>query len=278
MGYLPLAEADVYLGQLSNANDALVQADLRLRAIRPPDNATSSERFRFDELAAAYWRVRGLYSEKSGHKVDALVDYRNALSLFPPRRPRPDRRDEAMASAQRLWKDLGGTAQGWDDWANRSSLASFYAGGEGSQAWSKLADLHPDLVLTDALGNRWNPRDLAKKTTFITVWASWCGPCRAELPYIEKLYQRFRGRNDIAIIALSVDDDPEAMKNALQDLKVLVPSIAAKDFAYSLVPEMALPANWIMTRVRTEMLEGNEKTHEAWLQSATEAIERAAGK
>jgi tetratricopeptide (TPR) repeat protein len=278
MGYLPLAESYVYLGQLSNANDALVQADLRLRAIRPPDNASSAERFRFDELAAAYWRVRGLYSEKSGHKVDALVDYRNALSLFPPRRPRPDRRDEVMVSAQRLWKDLGGTAQGWDDWANRSSLASFYAGGEGSQAWSKLADLHPDLVLTDALGNRWNPRDLAKRTTFITMWASWCGPCRAELPYFEKLYEHFQGRNDIAILALNVDDDPKAMTTALQELKVSIPSIAARDFAYSIVPEMALPANWIISPGKTEMFAGNDSSHEAWLKSAVTAIEKAAGK
>jgi len=54
----------------------------------------------------------------------------------------------------------------------------------------------PDLILTDALGNRWNPRDLAKKTTFVTMWASWCAPCRAELPYVQKLYQRFRNRSD----------------------------------------------------------------------------------
>jgi thiol-disulfide isomerase/thioredoxin len=183
-----------------------------------------------------------------------------------------------MASAERLWKDLGGTAQGWNDWATQSSLAEFYAGGGGTEAWSKLAESSPDLILTDALGNRWSPRDLAKKTTFITMWASWCAPCRAELPYVQKLYQRFRNRSDIAILAFNVDDDPKAMTTALQELRVSIPSIAARDFAYSIVPEMALPANWIITSGKTEMFLGDDNSHEAWLESAAAAIEKAAGK
>jgi thiol-disulfide isomerase/thioredoxin len=134
------------------------------------------------------------------------------------------------------------------------------------------------LVFTDALGNRWNPRDLAKKTTFVTMWASWCGPCRAELPYVEKLYQHFRDRNDVAILAFNVDDDPKAMTTALQELKVSIPSIAAHDFAYSIVPQMALPANWIITPSKTEMFGKDNSSHEAWLEGAVTAIEKAAGK
>ncbi|HEX8893713.1 MAG TPA: TlpA disulfide reductase family protein, partial [Terriglobales bacterium] len=278
MGYLPLAEAYVRLGQLTSADDALSQADLRLNAIRPAENASSEDKARFAELAAPYWFVRGLYAEKDGRKMDALVDYRNALALYPPRRPSPDRRDEVMTSAERLWKELGGTAQGWNDWAAESSLAGFYGGSGGSTAWSKLAESSPDLVFTDALGNRWNPRDLAKKTTFVTMWASWCGPCRAELPYFEKLYHHFQGRNDIAVLALNVDDDPKAMTTALQELKVSIPSIAARNFAYSIVPEMALPANWIISPGKTEMFAGDDHSLEAWLKSAVTAIDKAAEK
>jgi hypothetical protein len=52
-------------------------------------------------------------------------------------------------------------------------------------------------------------------------------------------------RSDIAILAFNVDDDPKAMTTALQELRVSIPSIAARDFAYSIVPAVALPANWI---------------------------------
>jgi thiol-disulfide isomerase/thioredoxin len=278
MGYVPLAEAYVRLGRLADANETLTQAELRLQALRPGENASSNDTARFAAMAAPYWFVRGLDAEKHGRKIDALVDYRNALGLYPPRRPGPDRRDEVMASDERVWKELGGTAQGWNDWAAESSLAGFYGGAGGSQAWSKLAESSPDLVFTDALGNRWNPRDLAKKTTFVTMWASWCGPCRAELPYLEKLYQHFRDRNDVAILAFNVDDDPKAMTTALQELKVSIPSIAARDFAYSIVPEMALPANWIITPGKTEMFGDDNSSHEAWLEGAVIAIEKAAGK
>jgi len=208
LGYVPLAEAYVRLGRLSDADDALLQAEAKLQIIRPAENASSADKSRFVDMAAPYWFVRGLCAEKEGRKVDALIDYRNALALYPPRRPRPDRRAEVMASAQRVWKDLGGTVQGWTDWAAESSLAGFYSGSGGSEAWSKFAASSPDLILTDALGNRWNPLDLARKTTFITMWASWCGPCRAELPYVEKLYQRFRNRSDVAILAFNVTTIP----------------------------------------------------------------------
>jgi thiol-disulfide isomerase/thioredoxin len=278
MGYIPLSEADIHLGHLKDADDALSQAEIRLQAIRPPENASSDDKMRFAYLATPYWFVRGMYAEEDGREADALVDYRNALVLYPPRRPSPDRRDEVMACAKRVWKEVGGTSEGWNDWASQSPLSGFYAGSGGSQSWSKLAESLPDRTFVDALGDHWNPLNLAKKTTFVTMWASWCAPCRAELPYLEKLYQRFKGREDVAILAFNIDDDPKAMTAALQELKVSIPSVAARDFAYSIVPPMALPANWIITPNKTEMFSDDSNSHEVWLENAAKAIEKAAAR
>jgi len=110
-GDLPLIEAYLRLGRISNASDALEQAETRLKTIRPPDGASSQEKTGFGNLAASYWFLRGEYAEKEGRKIDALVDYRNALSLYPPRRPNSDRRAEVLTSAERLWKELGGTTR-----------------------------------------------------------------------------------------------------------------------------------------------------------------------
>src|ERR1700683_5759262 len=110
------------------------------------------------------------------------------------------------------------------------------------------------------------------------MWASWCGPCRAELPYLEKLYQHFRDRSDVAILSFNVDDAPKAMTTALPELKVSIPSIAAHDFAYSIVPEMALPANWIITPGKTEMFGEDNSSHQAWREGAVTAIAKGAGK
>jgi hypothetical protein len=93
---------------------------------------------------------------------------------------------------------------------------------------------------------------------------------------LEKLYEQFKGRDDIAILALNVDDDPKAMIKALAKFNVKIPSVAAVDFAYSIVPEQALPANWIITPRKTEMFNVDAENHDAWLEGAAKAIEAAA--
>lgn len=277
-GYLSLAEATLRMGDATAAEQALALATPAFHQLQAAGTLHPSISAVSAAFAARFWLVEGLLAEKSGRKMDALVDDRNALTLYPPRSPgADDRRDEVMASEQRLWKELGGTSQGWNDWGSQSSLAGFYAGSGGSAAWAKLADASPDLVLTDSLGRRWSPRDLENKTTFITLWASWCLACRAELPWVEKLYQHFRDRQDIAVLALNVDDDPHAMTAALEELQVSVPSIAAADFAGSIVPVSGLPANWIITPAKTEMFAEDDDPHEVWLGKAVTAIEKAAG-
>jgi len=277
--YYPLGEAYARLGRLGDAKGVLLKYEELLEGRRPAPTAPSSDKMRFGEDEARFWQLRGIVAEAENHPADALVAYRNAMASYPPRRPGGDRRDEAMAAAQKIWRQLGGTSQGWSDWAKAVPLVNFNAGADATgSAWGRLAASSPNLVLTDVLGNTWRPKDLAAKTVFMTMWASWCGPCRAELPYVEKLYERFRGRDDVVILALNVDDDPKQMDVALTELKVKVPSVAARNFAYSLVPEMALPSNWILTPSKTEMLMQEASSLDVWLENTAKAIEKAATK
>jgi thiol-disulfide isomerase/thioredoxin len=50
---------------------------------------------------------------------------------------------------------------------------------------------------------------VAGKPLLINVWASWCGPCRAEMGSIERLYQRY-GKQGFNVIGISTDDDHAA--------------------------------------------------------------------
>jgi hypothetical protein len=65
------------------------------------------------------------------------------------------------------------------------------------------------------------------------------------------------------------------MGKALAELKVSVPSVAAGDFAYSMLPTMAIPANWLITPGETRMMSDDE-TLDKWLAVTTDAIEKAA--
>jgi thiol-disulfide isomerase/thioredoxin len=254
-------EAYLRLGRVADAKDVLLKIDELVERRRPPASASSNQKANHASEAARFWQMRGMVAEADGRALDALVAYRNAVTTYPPRSPRGDRRDEAMQAVARLWQRLGGTTQGWSDGSSSSSFANFNAGaGTSNAAWARLGNAFPKLVLTDSLGHQWVPQDLAKKTVFVTVWANWCGPCRAELPYVQRLYERFRGRDDVAVPALNVDDDPKLTDVTLGQLQVTLPSIAARDFAYSLLPVMALPSNWLLTPSRTEEVTPSEPT------------------
>ncbi|WP_372793332.1 TlpA family protein disulfide reductase [Lutibacter sp.] len=59
--------------------------------------------------------------------------------------------------------------------------------------------------------------DLKGKYVFIDVWATWCAPCKAEIPYLKVLEKEFHGRN-IEFVSISVDK-PEAYETWVQMVK-----------------------------------------------------------
>jgi len=48
--------------------------------------------------------------------------------------------------------------------------------------------------------------DLAGKYVYIDVWATWCGPCKAEIPFLKEIEKEYHGK-DIQFVSLSIDDD-----------------------------------------------------------------------
>lgn len=66
----------------------------------------------------------------------------------------------------------------------------------------------PDFAVADLRGRVWQLSDLKGRVTLLDFWATWCGACRAELPYIQKLYDRVKERKDLQVITFSVDDNP----------------------------------------------------------------------
>ena len=62
-----------------------------------------------------------------------------------------------------------------------------------------------DFTLTDLAGKSWSLRDLHGKVVLVNFWATWCPPCRKEMPDLEELYQRFEPRG-LVILAISDED------------------------------------------------------------------------
>ena len=65
----------------------------------------------------------------------------------------------------------------------------------------------PDFTLVDLKGNEVALSDFRGKTVFINFWATWCPPCRAEMPEIEAVHQEYK---DKGVVVLGVDiSEPE---------------------------------------------------------------------
>jgi thiol-disulfide isomerase/thioredoxin len=63
-----------------------------------------------------------------------------------------------------------------------------------------------DLALKDTSGNRVRLRDLRGKVVVLNFWATWCGPCKAELPLLVQAAADY-GSRGVAFVAASLDDE-----------------------------------------------------------------------
>ncbi len=74
--------------------------------------------------------------------------------------------------------------------------------------WDKAAvgRPSPDFNGEDINGKQMSLCDFRGKYVYIDMWATWCGPCQKELPFLKKLEEKYRGRN-ITFVGLSIDAD-----------------------------------------------------------------------
>ncbi|HZP46602.1 MAG TPA: TlpA disulfide reductase family protein [Candidatus Binataceae bacterium] len=68
----------------------------------------------------------------------------------------------------------------------------------------------PNFTLTGLDGKSVSLAGLRGKVVFLNVWATWCPPCRSEMPSIESLYRAFRQQPDFVTLAVSEDTNPKA--------------------------------------------------------------------
>jgi peroxiredoxin len=64
-----------------------------------------------------------------------------------------------------------------------------------------------DFTLTDLHGKAWNLKELRGKVVLLNFWATWCPPCRKEMPDLETLYVRFK---DQGFVVLAISDEDAA--------------------------------------------------------------------
>src|SRR5262249_38310034 len=152
-----------------------------------------------------YWQAVGKVSEIEARKLDAMTAYQTALSFRPKSfKPRKGKKDELADNAERLWKELGGTDLGWKAYLARNEASKGALETAEASAWDAKNQALPEFALADLQGKKWQLADLKGKVAFINFWATWCGPCKQELPYVQKLHEQMKENRDVVILTFNI--------------------------------------------------------------------------
>jgi thiol-disulfide isomerase/thioredoxin len=106
----------------------------------------------------------------------------------------------------------------------------------------------PDFTLASKEGGNVRLQEQLGNVVLINFWASWCGPCREELPYLEELQQEYADLG-FTILAVNVDEDPSKADILLNDIAVSFPVLFdVNDDVSKLYDVQAMPTTVIVDR------------------------------
>lgn len=100
-------------------------------------------------------------------------------------------------------------------------------------------------VLKDAQGKLIVLSNLKGKVVFLNFWATWCVPCRVEMPYIQKLYTLMSDHENLVFIMVDVDANPQKAERFLTRRKLNLPVY---------FPESPIPAHYYKRKVPTTVV------------------------
>ncbi|MFQ3232118.1 MAG: thiol-disulfide isomerase/thioredoxin [Reinekea sp.] len=134
----------------------------------------------------------------------------------------------------------------------------------------------PDFTLASKEGGNVRLQEQLGNVVLINFWASWCGPCREELPYLEELQQEYADLG-FTILAVNVDEDPSKADILLNEIAVSFPVLFdVNDDVSKLYDVQAMPTTVIVDRDGNQRLlhKGYKSGDEVKYKQAVKALLR----
>ena len=94
----------------------------------------------------------------------------------------------------------------------------------GATTATKVGDVAPDFTRADLAGRQVRLADYRGKLVLLNFWATWCAPCRKEMPLFSK-WQHDYGAQGLQIVGVSMDDDVTSVKQVLAQRPVRYPIV-----------------------------------------------------
>ncbi|MBO0797497.1 MAG: redoxin domain-containing protein, partial [Blastocatellia bacterium] len=274
-----LAEAYARLGQAEKAREALKEMAEALNRDKPGDQAREEDKLYYSNHQVTYWQTVAKVAEAENRKLDALISYQTALSFRPKSsKPRAGTKDGLADDTSRLWKELGGTDEGLQAYLARNESPKFAVAKGEFATWETKVQQLADFNMLDLRGKKWRLADLKGKVTFINLWATYCGPCVDELPYVQKLHEQMKDNKDVLVLTLNLDAEVSRVEAFIRDKKYSFTVIPAEAYAEEM-DVFSIPRNWIVSAGGTLQFEyrGFDGNGNEWLKQATEMIRKVQG-
>jgi peroxiredoxin len=117
---------------------------------------------------------------------------------------------------------------------------------------SAMADIEqgaaPDFTLKSSSGQNLRLSEFRGEVVMINFWASWCGPCRQEMPLLDELYGQYKPMG-FTILGVNVEEDPTQAKQMLNESPVTFPVLFDSQSEVSkLYNVVAMPSTVLLDR------------------------------
>ena len=111
-------------------------------------------------------------------------------------------------------------------------------------------EVFPDLEFAGEEGGTVRLSQLKGNVVLVNVWATWCGPCKMELPIVQRMYDRYSDRNFV-VLAVNVDADRKRVEPFLKRFNISLPVYSAAPEDVAQMTAMGIPSTFIIGPDRT---------------------------
>ncbi len=106
----------------------------------------------------------------------------------------------------------------------------------------------PDFTLPSLDGPNLRLREQRGQVVMINFWATWCGPCRSEMPHLSKLYDKYRA-SGFTLLAVNIDEDPRKAAGLAKQLGMRFPVLLDADKKVSRLYDLStMPSTVLVDR------------------------------
>ena len=132
----------------------------------------------------------------------------------------------------------------------RSFLLAFVLAACAAGVSAEDARIFPDLEFAGAEGGAVRLSQLKGNVVLVNVWATWCGPCRLELPVVQRMYDHYSDRNFV-VVAVNIDADRKRIEPFMKRYNISLPIYYASPEDAGQMTALGIPSTFLIGPDRT---------------------------